>query len=245
MAAARMEPWLSRAGRFTVEKWPAPHPTSPVDLAGPRKGVLHTTEGSFESALDVFRQHYAPTFMVGRDRAGKVRILQFLPLGEMAAALENHYGGVETNREVLVQIEIADYSRKTPWLPSPEVTVALASLMLALRDVGQIPLRHTPVLRDPKLWVAVAGWLGHADVPENAHWDPGALRWDDLFAVIRQLDVSPPEPARTWPRPLPKWFWQWAAWRLRGARGSRPAVPRRIPAWAWRRLAALVAGRSK
>ena len=40
-----------------------------------------------------------------------------------------------------------------------------------------------------------------------------------------------------WPVPLPGWYWAWADWQSERA-GARPAgVPRRIPYWAWRRLA--------
>jgi peptidoglycan hydrolase-like protein with peptidoglycan-binding domain len=55
--------------------------------------------------------------------------------------------------------------------------------------------------------------------------------------------------ARTWPLPVPAWFWSWAQWRLgRGpyhdeparSAASRPgAAPRFIPPWAWQRLTVL------
>ena len=53
--------------------------------------------------------------------------------------------------------------------------------------------------------------------------------------------------ARTpWPVPIPRWFWQWARWRLRGRSGVRPrAAPPQIPRWAWRRLAALLEARRR
>lgn len=39
-----------------------------------------------------------------------------------------------------------------------------------------------------------------------------------------------------WPRPLPKWYWEWQAWIDRGRTGPRPAsAPRTIPQWAWER----------
>jgi hypothetical protein len=43
------------------------------------------------------------------------------------------------------------------------------------------------------------------------------------------------------PRPTPRWFWHWQAWRLGERRPTahrlRPKqAPRRIPRWAWRRL---------
>jgi N-acetylmuramoyl-L-alanine amidase len=54
-------------------------------------------------------------------------------------------------------------------------------------------------------------------------------------------------PVRTWPIPVPHWFWTWARWYLGRAEfaetplrepGGRPAAaPGRIPPWAWLRLA--------
>ena len=106
--------WLTKAGTYTVEKMPMPHLSTAVDLAKPRVGVMHTTEGGFDSALSVFRQHYAPHFMVGTDSKGHTRILQFVPLGTMASALQNHTGGVETNRWAHVQIELVGRSSMEP-----------------------------------------------------------------------------------------------------------------------------------
>lgn len=252
-----MKQWLTQAGKFRVEKFACPHPSAKVDLHAPRKGVLHTTEGSFESALQVFRQHYAPTFMVGRDRSGHVRILQFLPLGDMAAALQNHYGGVETNSVTLVQIEIVGYSRKNPWLPDKDVREALVALMATLSIEVSIPLRHTEVNRDPKLWTRCAGWFGHDDVPENSHWDPGNLIWGALLSeaasLERQLYVTPKMKVE-WPVPVPVWFWQWAEWRMgvgpyKDFGAQAPALrdttqaPVLIPEWAWKRLKSLQSGR--
>lgn len=176
--------WInSITGGFTVEHLPCPNPGQLVDVDAPAKGLLHTTEGSLESALNVFLRHFAPTFTVGQDRKGRVRILQHVPLGRMAAALENHRGGVETNRVCRVQIEIAAFSEHRLWQPSPQVAAALAALMHALSNLEEIPLRHPAVLRDPTMWVRAAGWVGHIDAPENTHWDPGAFDYARLFKL--------------------------------------------------------------
>ena len=64
-----VKPWLETAGKFTVEHVPCPHFSEPVNLAGPRTGVIHTTEGgSIDGAMSVFRQHFAPHFVVGQGR---------------------------------------------------------------------------------------------------------------------------------------------------------------------------------
>jgi len=48
-------------------------------------------------------------------------------------------------------------------------------------------------------WGRVSGWYGHVEVPENAHWDPGALRWSVL---LENAKARLPRPAPT-PRPVP------------------------------------------
>lgn len=193
--------WLSKAGPFPVERVRVPCPGLPVDRSRPATGVGHTVEGSFESGLAVFRQHFAPHFLVGRDRAGVVRILQFCPLGEISAALENHAGGVETNRWARAQVEVAARSSASLWELDPGVMRAYAALVYQLRDSAGIPLAR-PFLdtlgpgvaasygyarRSAGKWGRVAGWFNHGEVPENRHWDMGAFRWSRLLALAESF----------------------------------------------------------
>jgi peptidoglycan hydrolase-like protein with peptidoglycan-binding domain len=64
-------------------------------------------------------------------------------------------------------------------------------------------------------------------------------------------DGDQEQTVRTWPVPVPEWFWGWARWYLgRGEfadegpqAGSRPnAAPRYIPEWAWQRLSVMQGG---
>jgi hypothetical protein len=192
--------WLTgeRLGGVTVERGPAvPKPGSAVTLCRPPVGVGHTIEGSLESGMSVFRSRLTtPHFVVGRDREGKVRIIQLVPLGEMGAALRNLAGGVETNRWARAQVELAGFSKRDPWLPDADVQRAYAGLMLRLRTVAGIPLtRPFPDELGPGVWAtttnprrlsgkwgSTAGWFNHLEVPENDHWDSGALRYRALFA---------------------------------------------------------------
>lgn len=183
-----MKLWLQKAGPYKVEYHPAPHPTTPVDWGAKPKGVVHTTEGGWAGAIGVFDQHYAPTFQVGPGR-----IAQFMPIGEMAAALENHSGGVETNADARAQIEIVGFSQHTPWLPDAKTLDALAYLLaeLAARDI--VPLVHVPnSQRRPDVWIGGSGWFGHDGVPENEHWDPGALKWAEVMAQARMRMAPTP-----------------------------------------------------
>jgi len=195
--------WLTKAGAFAVEKVECPAPGGSVDLSKPPVGVLHTTEGSFDSALGEFKVHHAPTFLVSSGR-----ILQLLPLGASAAALK-HDVPPESNRWARAQIEVAGFSQEDPWQFDPATLARVAALMGALARAASIPLtRPFPDAMPPKPWATttfsrrtsgkwgtVAGWFGHVEVPSgNAHWDPGALRWSELLARAKSVSGSPGAP---------------------------------------------------
>lgn len=170
--------------------------TGPIDMSKPAVGVDHTTEssvipGSFSRGIP----HMCP----GAPRLGARPILtQWLPLGQYGTALENHAGGVETNRWIRMQIEIVGFSSLEPWLPAnKELRVILASLYeFAEQELG-IPERSAYKTElGPGVWAVEsnphrvaakfgkeAGWFGHVDVPENDHWDPGSLKRDVLLGL--------------------------------------------------------------
>ena len=265
--------WLEKTiGGHRIDHVECPHPGL-VNEDAPPAGVMHTIEGSLESGLAVFHQHYAPHFTLDSRR-----IVQLVPLGYMAAALENRLGGVETNSVVRAQIELAGNSREKPWLPDNGALNLLADLLATLQLAAGIPL-HRPYpdamppppwattsftrRRDGK-WGKVDGWYGHVEVPENEHWDPGALRWSVLLEEAEKIaaaDVPAPKPVphptpAKQPRHVPAWFWLWLAWRLgekhpdKDFRGHaldpawRPAsAPARIPDWAWAKASAYIAAR--
>jgi hypothetical protein len=199
---------LISAGRYRVEQATCPA-TGPVTLSAPRAGVLHTTEGPFESAYAEFTTHYAPHFLVGRDKTGKIRIAQFVSLGKWASALENHAGGTETNKIAVAQIEVAANSKTTPWQLDSGVLDALASLLAVLHTECGIPLsRPFPDAMPPPPWAVesfsrrhankwgkIAGWYGHIEIPENSHWDPGAYKWAELLAAAK-AKITKPMPSK-------------------------------------------------
>jgi hypothetical protein len=224
--------WLTKtAGGREIEHIPCPNPGGVVDEKAPPTGVIHTVEGSLDSGLGVFRRHYAPHFVLDEER-----IIQLVPLGTMAAALENHPGGVETNSITRAQIEVAGHSSEDPWACDQATGEHLADLMATLAQVADIPLERpfedkmpakpwatlNFARRSAGKWGHVAGWYGHVEVPENEHWDPGAFQWtktlDRAKAIAGKgtnrstLDGHPaPEKA---PKPLPEWYWSWLSWFL-------------------------------
>lgn len=158
-------------------------------IGGPYKGVLHTTEGgSASGAISAFKSNDSwPHFLV--DYTGAV--WQFIDTTQGARALRNLSGGVQTNLDSAIQIEIVGFAGKPHDHPSLQIE-ALKGLMRWIElttgvkpigpgrafasAYGQNSLRFAP-----QQWDNFAGWCGHCHVPENDHWDPGAI---DLLALL-------------------------------------------------------------
>jgi hypothetical protein len=264
-------------GGRQIEHIPCPHPSVPVDLDAPPVGVLHTIEGSLGSGLSVFQNRNAPHFTLD-DR----RIVQMVPLGMIGCSLGNSPGGVETNCLVRAQIELAGKSDKNSWLPDEPTTAALADLLATLERAAEIPLSRPFEEKMPPLpwattkfsrraagkWGKTAGWFGHCEVPENDHWDPGALQWGKLMALAAEVGgaagapraltaASQPRVANP-PTPIPEWYWTWLSWRLGEGEfkkfgphdmKNRPELPfggkgqAPVPPWAWTKAKQFLAAR--
>lgn len=194
----QLRPTLDKAGRFPVVQVPCPFQHSQlVDLDAPPAGILHTTEGGWTGSMVVFKQHYAPHFLIGINAAGRAEIAQLVPVGFIGLACRSH------NNKARIEVEMVGNAKEMLWQPGPETMDALASLMLACRDEYGIPLSHPwPVgdygragdnpHRHSGKYGAVAGWFGHADMPgPDTHWDPGNLNWPAVFARAAVLDATP------------------------------------------------------
>lgn len=156
---------------------------------GPPKGLLHSTEGASASgAIGAFRTNNSwPHFLV--DYTGKV--WQFIDTNKAARALRNLAGGVETNRDHVIQIEIVGFAGK----PNEHPLAQWNSLRELMRwiEVTEGVLPKGPPLpfasrynqpgtrMSPVMWDAYGGWLGHSHAPENLHWDPGAIDLQSLL----------------------------------------------------------------
>jgi hypothetical protein len=227
--------WLTTACGVRVEHLPCPRPGSNVDETRPAAGVIHTIEGSLASGLTVFQRHFAPTFAVGGHR-----IVQLVPLGATAASLD-HVGNPPTNQWARVQIEVEGRSSEKPYRFDPVTESTVAHLLAALAILDIVPL-HRPFVdamppgpwavpsftrRLAGKWGHEAGWYGHVEIPENSHWDPGALEWTKLLqraTAIRAVYVQHQPPKKV-PRPkaVP------AALRHRLRPGGRAVIPTPCP----------------
>ena len=179
--------WLADAQR--VEMYDAGPFTG-----GPMKGVLHTTEGN--SWPDYQGGTIAPHLTVRPDTASKrLLVRQHIAFNRAAKSLRNRPGGVETNRDGVIQIELVGtcnpsqvgcyyWPRADSWALSD-----LASIMRSVERATGIrrkavsrwvpsPLSFgsgAPQRMSLSAWDAWDGWCGHEHVPENDHGDPGAL----------------------------------------------------------------------
>ncbi|MDB6001969.1 MAG: N-acetylmuramoyl-L-alanine amidase [Rhizobacter sp.] len=195
--------------RCPFAQWRPISGSSGAHTGGPFKIVHHTTEGgSAEGALDAFAKNRSdPHFTVDG-----TRIFQHVDTSEGARALRNEAGGVQTNRDSAVQIELVGFAH----LPKqPQALVNLARLcrwIEATHDVprvwpsgpprpaknGKDPGGHN---RDPQTWDTQGGHYGHCHVPENSHWDPAysaaeaAFILEATFDAQGQLTSAPPPPA--------------------------------------------------
>jgi hypothetical protein len=205
-----VKPWLEQAGKFPIAHIGGiPHFNEAVNLEGPRTGVLHTTEGGWAGSLAIFKQHFAPHFMLGFDADAQiVRIAQLVQVGTIGAALVTH------NNQVIVQIEMVGFSKTTPWLPDDETAAALESLMAVCSSEYGIPLEHpwadgdfgkagNNSHRSSGKFGHIPGWYGHGDCPSpDTHWDPGNLEWSHVLNVAKQMasDLGDaPQPALAGP----------------------------------------------
>jgi hypothetical protein len=185
-----------------------PHFNEEVPLDAARTGVLHTTEGGWAGSLAIFKQHFAPHFMLGFDAdAQKVRIAQLVQVGTIGAALKAH------NNQAIVQIEMIGFSKEQPWLPDDETAAALASLMAVCASEYGIPLEHpwpdgnfgkagNNPHRSSGKYGTMPGWYGHGDCPSpDTHWDPGNLKWSVILGSAKQMadDLGAPSSAAAGP----------------------------------------------
>jgi hypothetical protein len=171
---------IDKAGPFPSGRISVHHYSQTVSPSKPRCAVLHTTEGHWADGLAVLTRHYAPHFMLGyNEKTKKAEIVQFVPVGFIGAALKAH------NDQAIVQIEMVGFSQEKAWLPDNPTLDALCSLMNVCESEWGIPLSHPwpdgdygragfhTTHRASGKFGKVAGWYGHADVPDNDHWDPG------------------------------------------------------------------------
>jgi hypothetical protein len=146
---------------------------------GSFKIVHHTTEGSTaEGAMSAYKANRSdPHFTVD-----STRIFQHIDTKFFARSLRNKSGGVETNRDSAIQIEVVGFAGKAKDKKTLNNVAKLCRWIEATHDVPRVWPNGLPKngSKDPKghnrnasNWNTKGGHFGHSQVPENDHWDPG------------------------------------------------------------------------
>ncbi|WP_009629936.1 peptidoglycan recognition protein family protein [Synechocystis sp. PCC 7509] len=168
-------------------------------LGGPFKIVHHTTEGFKASdAMRAYRDNRSdPHFTVDA-----TTIYQHIDTGAGARSLENLDGGVQTNRDSAVQIEVVGFAGR----PKDRETLAnverLCRWIETTHGIPKVWPNGFPRFgaRDPgghnrnrTNWDTKGGHYGHSHVPENDHWDPGYTRAEVEIVMGGILESLEPE----------------------------------------------------
>jgi len=163
-------------------------------LGGPAKVVWHTTEN--DPAKTTAKN--VATYLVGTGNTVHLvwhpvtgETIQMIPAHHAGRGLENHPGGVETNRagSVVIQVEVVGRASQ-PFTSGP--MVGLSKILAWVASLGVPPVWSGTEDRSAASW-AKAGHFGHMDVPENSHTDPGAV---DKAKLCRGGLTTPQTPTR-------------------------------------------------
>lgn len=182
--------------RYSEAEWVAMSGSSDY-TGGPKRLVLHTTEGwSIASALGAYRaKNIAPQFTI--DFVAR-RWLQHIDTARAASAMANLVGGVQTNRDGAVQIEIVGFAAYTQDISDDDLEW-IGGIVRKICDreginvnrfprfVGQesgtIATATAPQRMSHAEWNDFDGVCGHQHVPENHHWDPGLFPYQRMLAL--------------------------------------------------------------
>lgn len=170
---------------------PAGTYSTPVD-----KLLVHTTEGgSISGAVAAYRANNSWPHLTVDCRFGKVPWrVGHLDLSVPARALRNERGGVETNRDGVIQIEVvgsatrpADidwewFGEHVAWPICVAMDIPWSSSVPWVAYPASYGTRAPQRLSGPA-WTAYTGILGHQHAPENSHGDPGAIPIDRVLAA--------------------------------------------------------------
>jgi hypothetical protein len=189
-----MDAWWSEAIQLQFESQ-----NGGTYTGGPYRGVIHTTEveGYTPSTKTYYGHHNPPHFTLVKGDGDDVKMYQHFPINVAARALENHKGGVQTNRRSAIQIEIAWKAAEIGQLPL-SMRMKLWDWMRWVEDQTDIKRwitrefmgsaaygQNSSARMTDAEWNDFNGWCGHQHVPENSHWDPGKLDINELTAITR------------------------------------------------------------
>lgn len=150
------------------------HPSAGAFTEAAPKLVWHTTEGYGLPNYIGDAPHFTLSIKTGK-------LWQHVPINLASSSLV-HSGYPETNHAHAIQVELTDAFAKDSqdW---PAVAYArIASLARWIEKNAGVPRKcsvsftTTPRRLSASDWLNYAGHCGHQHVPNNQHWDPGAMK---------------------------------------------------------------------
>ena len=178
--------------------------SSPVD-----KFLIHTTEGgSIAGAVSAYQKNNSWPHLTVDARVGRTpEICGHLDLDVPARSLRNMAGGVQTNTDGVIQIEVVG-SASNPaaidwsWIGREVVGPICRTLGIPLvSGVAWVPYPASYGINarqrlSAAAWTSYRGVLGHQHAPENDHGDPGAI------PIVMTLDAAKHGGAAPKPEPM-------------------------------------------
>lgn len=198
-----MELWYPQATRVEPKSF------NRQKLTRHEKQVLHTTESKSYSpnSASYYGHQLWPTATAAKF-GGRWQIFQHLPINIMSAAMRNLVGGVETNRDGCVQLEIAWVAAEGHLLPTEALDVISDWMWFVHQETGipwvfvdqfhyyppenGIKLGQEPWRLRGAAWDNFKGNLGHQHADENVHGDPGKMNVGHI--IFRHLPIITPPP---------------------------------------------------
>lgn len=176
---------------------------------GPYKIVLHTTEGSTAAgALESLKTAHSDSHFV----VDAFDVYQLIDTDQASRSLRNKSGGVQTNKDSAIQIEMVGFAGKPKSREMLTLVRRLCRWLEQQYDIprtfpaGPLPQKPSEAgveARPPEVWDHKGGYYGHSQVPENNHWDPAMtpdevafLFSDDAPDVEMPMPVLKPETVR-------------------------------------------------
>lgn len=179
-------------------------------IGGPARLVIHTSEGrTGAGALDSLNRGLRAkniAYHLGVDLPTR-SVDQYVLFNDAASALRNARGGVETNRmgSACIQVCLTGRAENIHTIPTADLEwlgfEVFAPLMHAYRvsDVwatfvgpraGVLATTTAKQRLTNIQWAVFNGVCGHQHVPENDHWDPGAINVHAIRAGVLKYYTS-------------------------------------------------------
>jgi hypothetical protein len=176
--------------------------TSPLD-----KFLIHTTEGgSIDGAISAYRANNSWPHLTVDARVGRApTITGHLDLDVAARSLRNMAGGVQTNTDGVIQIEVVGNAANPAgidwaWIGEHVVGPICQTMGIPVHStVRWVPYPQSYGLNASQrlsgaAWTAFQGVLGHQHAPENDHGDPGAIPILVVLDAAKQAGGPVPKP---------------------------------------------------